>query len=139
LAILEIQLRKRDLDPAQYGTGLTTLAKAAIDYTGAELEQIVKQARKHAYNAKMTEWEDAGSNPGSKPTEEDVRPTIEHMTAAKSRVTPIAVLDKESVNEIREFCRERARPVNGKRVGKQRASRRVSTGRARQGSDPQQL
>lgn len=132
LDILQIHLRKRGIDPAVYGKGLSRVAAATGDYTGAELEEAVISARNDAYDTRMLAWEQGGKK-GTPPNAEECRPNVEELMVAASEITPVAKLDTESIAAIRKFCQESTYPVNGERVqdtSRSRASRKVSTERA---------
>jgi hypothetical protein len=116
LAILQIHLRKRYVDPATYGKSLARVAKATPDYTGAELEEGVISACNDAYDARMSAWESQNDADAPMPTSEDIRPTIDELLAAMKEITPVAKLHADEISRIRQFCRENTKPVNGRRI-----------------------
>ena len=132
--ILRIHLEKRNIPADHYGKALDTIVQSTEGFAGAELEQIIRGARKRAYRARMQDWRTKG---GEKPVAAECIPTIEELVEAKKRVTPMSVLDKDSIDKIEKFVRERCQPVSGNRVNKPtRRSRRVSTIRPAATVDP---
>jgi ATP-dependent 26S proteasome regulatory subunit len=57
LEILQIHLRKRSIDPAVYGKSLKAAVSKSEDFSGAELEGTVIDARSDAYDRAMTNYE----------------------------------------------------------------------------------
>jgi len=123
LDILRIHMKKRNVDPDTYGKGLQRVVKATDTYTGAELEEVVVSARNDAYDARMTEWEEAGAT-GAKPDTASVRPSVEELLSAAAEVTPVADIDKEDIDAIRKYCQENTYPVNADKAVKKTAGRR---------------
>lgn len=78
-----------------------SLVHATRDFTGAELEEVVKESQRLAFQVRGK----------SRPTFEEI------YSKAKGRV-PMARFDKERIDIIRKFCEERATPVSGKLVVK---------------------
>lgn len=114
LAILRIHLAKRGIDPGVYGSALNTVAKAAENYTGAELEETIITARTNAYARAMDEWTQGGCK-GDAPDADDVRPDIDDLVGVvKNEIIPIDRIDPESIKKIREFCQANAAPVSGR-------------------------
>lgn len=96
--ILEIHLRKRGVDPNSLDMekeDWDEVIKATNQFVGSELEEVVRAARYQSFAARKT----------GKPSFEDL------VSAAKS-IMPMAQRDAEGVAEIREFCKDRARPVS---------------------------
>ncbi len=105
VAILAIHLKKRGLDPTKYD--LELVSKTSADFSGAELEEAVITARHEAYariagNADNIELL----------TTNDVAPTTDDLLIAIKSIKPLAVLDKESIKEIQQFCAERTYSVS---------------------------
>jgi hypothetical protein len=97
LQILHIHLRKRGVDPASLKLSdkdWKEIVKQTKDYVGAELEEIVREARYRA----LAETGNA-------------TPTFEHLIEARIAVVPMTQRDKTAVEAIREFCADRAKPV----------------------------
>lgn len=95
--ILHIHLRKRGVDPASLPLNEADwkeLIRQTKDYVGAELEEIIREARYMA----LAETGNA-------------TPTFEHLIEAKNSVVPMTTRDKSAIDEILEFCKDRAKPV----------------------------
>ena len=98
--IIDIHLKKRGIDTltTSIDEGMwNELVRRTENFVGSELEQVVINARYLAFDAR---------NSGV--------PTAEEWLKAVDGVTPLYILDKTGVEEIRTFCKERAVPVNGK-------------------------
>jgi SpoVK/Ycf46/Vps4 family AAA+-type ATPase len=96
--ILEIQLRKRQVDLAELDLGEAdwdALVQQTTDYSGSELEEVVREARYQS----LVEL-----NTGL--------PTFDMFLEAAREVRPLAVLNKEELEEMRDECKNRARPVS---------------------------
>lgn len=96
--IIEIHLRKRLVDPT--GMDLSTkdwdaIVQATENYVGSELEQLVKEARYISF-----EKREVGT------------PNFDELMEAKASIIPIAQLEEEKVNDIREWCKNRAKNVS---------------------------
>jgi ATP-dependent 26S proteasome regulatory subunit len=110
--ILAIHLKKRGIDPRQYGEKhWEQFVRLTNDFVGSELEEAVKAARFLAFQARG-----------------DGSPKFEELAAAITSTIPIARLDAENIKAIREFCKNRARPVARCRdtSPRMRAARNVS-------------
>lgn len=103
--ILGIHLQKRGLNPSKYD--LPVVAKNTIDFSGAELEEVVITARHDAYSNAIENAKDT-----IELAAEDVAPDTEELLIAAKSIRPLAVLDRESINEIKQFCVERTYPVS---------------------------
>ena len=94
--ILEVHMRKRQLDPAGYSDQEW---KQLLDMTeglvGAELEQLLIEARFISWAARQSP-----------------RPTLEEIQEAMGAIRPIAKTEAEAVQEIRAWCSTRAVPVS---------------------------
>jgi|GEM_PF-181497 len=86
--ILEIHLRKRDLDPAKFDIG--ELAENCEGYSGAEIEQAVLTAVVEAFNS------------GSEVTQKQLLESLEDTV-------PLSVTMEERIFELREWARTRCR------------------------------
>ncbi len=104
--ILAIHLRKRNIDPAGYD--LELVATQTAEFSGAELEELVITARHEAYNNAVEDCDNI-----EELTAADVAPDMDDLITAAISIKPLAVLDRESVNEIRNFCAERTYMVGG--------------------------
>lgn len=130
---IHIQLQRYGIDVDHYGKSLTSLVKSTEGYSGAEIEEVVIAARHNALANAMTTWQEAGSQ-GEKPQGDQLWPNLEELLAAAAEVTPLSKLDKEAIDEITEFCRNRTTPVTGHRTsgnGAGRAAARIRTRRTK--------
>lgn len=96
--ILNIHLKKRSVNPDELGFSQAEwneLIAATQDFVGAEIEQIVREARYISFERRRS---------GT--------PTFEEFMEAKESVIPIAELEKEKVQEIRDWCKTRAKNVS---------------------------
>lgn len=96
--ILDIHFRKRHVDPTDMDMGADEwdeIVQATNGYVGAELEQIVKEARYISYENRQSG-----------------KPTFAEIIEAKESIIPIGTLEQEKVNEIREWCKNRAKNVS---------------------------
>jgi SpoVK/Ycf46/Vps4 family AAA+-type ATPase len=96
--ILDIHFRKRGVDPK--GLGLapndwTEIIRKTQGFVGSEMEEVVREARYRAYENRR-----------------DGKPTFDELYEAASTITPMSTRDKENVDEIRDYCKERAKPVS---------------------------
>ena len=108
--ILDIHLRLRGEDPTalELADGdWEHLIRKTKDFSGAELEEVVREARYLALSQQGT---------GT--------PTFEQLTTAAASVTPMAKYDADGLKEIMSFCEGRARPV-----AKTHRAKRKSSGR----------
>ncbi len=96
--IISIHLRKRGCNDPE---GLFTedewkeIVQVTDNLVGSELEDVVKSARLSAFTRTGTG-----------------RPEFTDMVRVATEMVPLSVLDKENVDSIRQFCRDRARPVS---------------------------
>jgi SpoVK/Ycf46/Vps4 family AAA+-type ATPase len=88
--IIKIQLRKRKRDPA--GFPIAELAKATVNFSGAEIEQLVVAGLYDAFA-------------------DSVELTPAHLFAAAKETPPLAVTMAEDVARLREWARTRTRPA----------------------------
>lgn len=124
--ILRIHLRQRGIDSAVYGKGLQALVQATEQFTGAELQELIIDARATTFAARLA------AAATKQLTIESIRPTIDELLAAASAITPVARLFPEELEITRQYCRKCAFPVNGRpevpTVSVQRKPRRVVSG-----------
>jgi ATP-dependent 26S proteasome regulatory subunit len=111
--ILRIHCRKRDvsLDGISAEDWETKLIPATDRYVGAELEQIVCDARFMAFAARQSG-----------------QPTIEEFMRAANLVVPIADAERENIDDIRRTCENRARPVSRPRKVQPKRGRAITIG-----------
>ena len=91
-SIFRIHLQKVGRDPANFDIKL--LAKNSRKYSGAEIEQAVQEALKHAFHE-------------GEPDINDV-----HILNALSETKPIAVTMSSAMNALQEFAKDRARTAS---------------------------
>jgi SpoVK/Ycf46/Vps4 family AAA+-type ATPase len=89
--IFQIQLAKRGRVPAQFPVG--ALAKASIDFSGAEIEQVIVSALYDAFA-------------------DGVELSAQHIIHAISETLPLAVTMAEDVNRLRDWAKLRTRPAS---------------------------
>jgi ATP-dependent 26S proteasome regulatory subunit len=109
-AILRIHCRKRDVETTAYPEAAwKQLITSTDNYVGAELEQIVCDARIIAFAARQTG-----------------QPTIEELLAAADTVVPIYEAERENINDIKKLCENRARAVSRAKKTTARKGRAVN-------------
>lgn len=91
--ILDIHLRKKNRDPGQFD--MDKLIDATVDFSGAELEQVVIASLYDAF--------DEGG---------DV--TTDGLTKTISEVVPLAITMREMIEQMREWARTRARAASSR-------------------------
>lgn len=91
--ILDIHLRKKNRDPGQFD--MDKLIDASIDFSGAELEQVVIASLYDAF--------DQGGDL-----------TTEGLTKTISEVVPLAITMREMIEQMREWARTRARAASSR-------------------------
>lgn len=118
--ILSIHLRQRGVDPTvvlSNKSDWTKLIKATTDFVGAELEEVVKEARLAAFVR-----------------DESGQPSLDDLLTAAKTIVPTVRLDPDTAASITAFCKDRARPVHvplpPATTGKRSAGPRVSAGSA---------
>lgn len=104
--ILRIHLQKRGV--MGLDNEIAAIAKRSEDFSGAELEQIVIDARAFAWAERQTGV-----------------PTLDELVRAQSVIKPVALRDAEDITKIRNWCKESARPATSE-VQKHRTVARVS-------------
>lgn len=95
--ILDIHLRKRNVDPAQAGlneANWEAIVEATAGFVGSELEEVARESRYVAFAARGTGM-----------------PTFDELFAAAKSIVPLSKLDEEGIKRIRNFCKDRATPV----------------------------
>jgi len=90
--ILRVQLRNIKRDPTTF-LGLSDVARAAEDYTGSELAQVVQNGLYDAFNA----GEELSAS---------------HLIAAVKSVTPIMISMRDKISELRKWGAESALPAS---------------------------
>ncbi|HEY1554574.1 MAG TPA: AAA family ATPase [Kofleriaceae bacterium] len=91
--ILDIHLRKKNRDPGQFD--MDKLIDATVDFSGAELEQVVIAALYDAFDT------------GNDLTSEGLVKTI-------SEIVPLAITMREMIESMREWARTRARMASSR-------------------------
>ncbi|PTL84782.1 AAA family ATPase [Vitiosangium sp. GDMCC 1.1324] len=92
--IFHIHLQRRKRDPTAYD--LSALAELAVDFSGAEIEQVVIAALYEAFG-------------------EGVELEQRHLTRAIRETFPIAVTMRDEILRLREWARGRTRPASSSR------------------------
>jgi SpoVK/Ycf46/Vps4 family AAA+-type ATPase len=111
-AILRIHCRKRGISTDGYAKeSWAKLLDATDRYVGAELEQIVCDARFASFAARSSG-----------------QPTVEEFLGAAATVVPIAEAERENIDDIRRTCENRARPVSRQKKAAARRGRAVMIG-----------
>ena len=87
--IIRIHLRRSGQNPKTFDSDMKAMVQLTKDFSGAEIEQWVKEALIHAFDA-------------SKP-----RPNMEDFVAAKEEITPIALLMPREIQQTRDWARSR--------------------------------
>ena len=90
-SILELQIRKRKRDPANYP--LAELAKRTLNFSGAELEQLVVAGLYDAFA-------------------DGVELSGDHLLTSASETPPLAVTMAEDVARLRDWAKTRTRPAS---------------------------
>jgi len=101
--IMEIHLRRRGVDPASLGfddADWEQLIKDTDGYVGAELEEVIVDARGRALEATAGTEGVTGT------------PTFDQLRDAIKSVIPLTVHDPAGMKEIREFCENKGEPVS---------------------------
>ena len=91
--IIEIHLRKKNRDPAQFD--MDKLIDATVDFSGAELEQAVIAALYDAF--------DSGGDLGS-----------EGLLKSCNELVPLAITMREMIENMREWAKTRARMASAR-------------------------
>lgn len=90
--ILAIHLRKRGRNPGSYD--LDQVVEVTDGWSGAELEELVKEALYLAYDEQARDVE------------------TEHLMRCTTETRPLSVTMSEKLEEIRRWAKERARPAH---------------------------
>ena len=96
--IIRLHLKHRNVDPdavLKSAADWKRLLTVTDEFVGAELEQMVVESRLVAF-----------SNRGAG------EPTLEELVSVAKTVVKLVTLDRENLDRIMTFCKERARPVN---------------------------
>lgn len=109
--IMEIHMRKRHVDPTKLGlteADWETLIEKTDTFVGSEIEEVVKESRYLSFENRQS---------GD--------PSVAELLTAAGSITPLSQLDPKGIDDIRDFCKNRARPVTAiEQPRKQTASRR---------------
>jgi len=89
--IFAIHIAKRDRDPAEYNLGL--LARKTESYVGSEVEAVIEDAMFKGFA-------------------DEIEFTTQHILEAIDETVPTAQRDKEELEAIRQWAKERARMVS---------------------------
>lgn len=100
--IFDIHLKKRGRDPKNFKTD--ELGKVAVGFSGAEIEQAVVSALFSAF---------ADRDKNEKTGEETIREmTVDDLKRSIKISVPLSVTMQESIDHLRSWAEERARPVS---------------------------
>lgn len=100
--ILQLQFARRGIEDLDLtDKEWQRLADATEDFTGAELEEVVRESQRLAFKDRK-----------------DSRPTFDDIYAKAISRVPMAKFDKERIQAIRNFCHDRATPVSKRVVQK---------------------
>ena len=107
--IMEIHFRKRSVDPVTLD--LDPADWKAIDdeikgFVGAEIEEVVRESRYLAL-------EEHGNG----------TPTFDQIVEAARGIVPLTERDEEGMQKIRDYCKDKAKPVTTPSAGKRKAAR----------------
>nr|WP_246385357.1 AAA family ATPase [Armatimonas rosea] len=100
--IFDIHLKKRGRDPKNFNT--EELGRVSVGFSGAEIEQAVVSALFSAF---------ADSKKDAKTGEETIREvTVDDLKRSIKISVPLSVTMQESIDHLRNWADERARPVS---------------------------
>ncbi|MBT5704760.1 MAG: AAA family ATPase [Verrucomicrobia bacterium] len=90
--VIQIHLRKRQRDPAHYQ--VTSLARLAKDFSGAEIEEAINSALYDAFHS-------------------ETELTTEHIATAIAQTVPLAQTMDDQIKQLRSWAQGRARMAGG--------------------------
>jgi SpoVK/Ycf46/Vps4 family AAA+-type ATPase len=93
--IFEIHLRKRHRDPENFN--MDKLVRESKNFVGSEIEAVIEEALRDAFYAR-------------------VELSTDHLLTVCRKVKPLALTDKESIEQFRVWVRERAENVSSHKV-----------------------
>lgn len=113
--ILNVHLKKRGVDPYQYKEDLAYVIEHTADFSGAELEQVVIDAREEAALARRSGI-----------------PTLNELIEQAKRIKPLARTRADEIEQMKRIAEENGQyastPDEQYNAGSQKASRRVLVG-----------
>jgi len=127
LNILKIHLAKapRLLDPEHYGDkNLMDVVRAMDAFSGADIEALVRQARRTAFCREYGAWDRGDQEP---PTRETATPTIDDLCSSVDKITRVAKMNASEINELDKFCSD----IGARAVSSERAEEHDPAGRGR--------
>lgn len=107
--IFRIHLERRSQDPGAFN--LKELAQNTQGFTGAEIEQGIKDAIVTTFNA-IHEGKDAKTTETLIDELSALNLTKEGILGSIRNITPLSVLKKEEIEELRNWSHQRARPAS---------------------------
>lgn len=109
--IFNIHLRRRGLTAASIGgdADWRTLIQKTDQFSGSEIEEIVKDSRFFALERYCDQFQDPYAAPVGPAAGQ---PTFEDMLRAVNSTKPASTLYKEELEEMRNYCSDRAVPVS---------------------------
>ncbi len=107
--IFRIHLERRGQDPSRFD--LTELVENSQGYTGAEIEQAVKDAIVTTFNAlhsgkQADEADEIIDNLSGLDLKQET------LLSSVRNITPLSILKKEEIENLREWSHQRARPAS---------------------------
>src|SRR3989344_2471779 len=116
--IFRIHLERRGQNPGRLK--LMELTQNSQGFTGAEIEQAVKDAIVTTFNILHTE-KDSREVDALIEGLTSLNLTQEQLLASIRKITPLSVLKKEEIEELRNWSHQRARPASSRALFIQRA------------------
>lgn len=109
--IFNIHLRRRGLTPEMFGNEADwrTIITATHDFSGAEIEEMVKDARFFALERYCSQFSEPSAAPISPAAGQ---PTFDDLMKAIKGTKPGAQLYSADLTAMREFCKDKAVPVS---------------------------
>lgn len=109
--IFDIHLRRRGLTRDTIGgdADWRTLIRETDQFSGSEIEEIVKDARFYALERYCDKFDKPYEAP---PSPEAGQPTFEDVLRAVKGTKPSSTLYKEELDAMRAYCQDRAVPVS---------------------------
>ena len=107
--IIRIHLERKNQEVEKLN--ITSLAQNSQGYTGAEIEQAVKDAIVTTFN-QMSLGKDAKEAEAMVDALDQVKVTQETLLDSIRNITPLSALKKEEIDELRNWSHQRARPAS---------------------------
>jgi len=88
----------------------TRLANATDKFTGAEIEQVIKDAHRSAFAVAMGTFLETNDT-ADLPTKEDCFPSLNGLLEAASKIKPHAITHADELQKMMAFCENNTDPV----------------------------